>query len=131
LKPNNIFFDFDWSIKVGDFGLSKRIAAGESSPTTSSEEEKGVPQIHQTSYIGTKPYMAPEQESSNTYNHKVDVYALAIILFELLMGPFKTDSERIDLISKLKSFQLPPKLQDANIVKINLFKNEIKFTFTI
>ncbi|XP_046457438.1 uncharacterized protein LOC124204427 isoform X3 [Daphnia pulex] len=122
LKPSNIFFNFDWSIKVGDFGLSKRITAGESSPTTSSEGRQwdGFDRLNQTLYIGTKPYMAPEQESSNTYNHKVDVYALAIILFELLMGPFKTDSERIDLISRLKSFQLPPKLQDANIKQLLL-----------
>ncbi len=122
MKPNNIFFDFDWSIKVGDFGLSKRITAGESSPTTSSEEGKGDPHLPHTIYIGTKPYMAPEQESSNSYNHKVDVYALAIILFEMLIGPFETDSERIDSISKLKSFQCSPKLQDANIVRMNRFK---------
>ncbi len=135
MKPNNIFFDFDWSIKVGDFGLSKRITSDKSFSTTRSEEEKGDilfdPHLHHTIYIGTKPYMAPEQETSDSYNHKVDVYALAIILYEILIGPFETDSERIDSISKLKSFQFSPKLQDANIVRMNRFKIEIKFKFTI
>ena len=69
-----------------------------------------------TVYVGTKPYMAPEQETSTIYNHKVDIYALGVILFELKMGPFDTDSERADLIFKLKFFQFPPKFNDDNTV---------------
>lgn len=114
LKPNNIFFDIDWSIKVGDFGLSKRITTdGGSQSIRLAEEQQHAKsfdsRMDHTLYIGTKPYMAPEQEKSQTYKdiHKVDIYALAIILFELMGGPFDSDSERADYISKLKSFQLP------------------------
>uniref|UniRef100_A0A0P6F0G7 Protein kinase domain-containing protein n=1 Tax=Daphnia magna TaxID=35525 RepID=A0A0P6F0G7_9CRUS len=112
LKPSNIFFDSDWSIKVGDFGLSKSIATDEGSQSAyiSTEENKSNTfgsRVNHTVYVGTKPYMAPEQENSQTYNHKVDVYALAIILFELKMGPFDTNSERVNIIAQLKSFQLP------------------------
>lgn len=116
--------------------MSKKIT-DEGTATSSDEKHWDLfdPGMNHTVYIGTKPYMAPEQETSNTYNHKVDVHALAIILFELLMGPFKTESERVDCISKLKSFQLPsklpPKLQDANIVRMNKLLNKFLFTLTI
>ncbi|KAI9558813.1 hypothetical protein GHT06_015602 [Daphnia sinensis] len=112
LKPSNIFFDFDWSIKVGDFGLSKSIATDGWSQSANIKTEGKKSNtfdspVNHTVYVGTKPYMAPEQENSQTYNHKVDVYALAIILFELKMGPFDTKSERVNIIAQLKSFQLP------------------------
>uniref|UniRef100_A0A0P5NJT2 Uncharacterized protein n=2 Tax=Daphnia magna TaxID=35525 RepID=A0A0P5NJT2_9CRUS len=121
LKPNNIFFDFDWSIKVGDFGLSKKMTADLSSqsaiePTQSNSLDS---RVNHTVYVGTKPYMAPEQENFQTYDHKVDVYALAIILFELKMGPFKTDSERAISIDKLKSFELPQNFErDTNLKQL-------------
>uniref|UniRef100_A0A0P5CHI4 Uncharacterized protein n=1 Tax=Daphnia magna TaxID=35525 RepID=A0A0P5CHI4_9CRUS len=124
LKPSNIFFDSDWSIKVGDFGLSKSIATdgGSQSAYISTEEKKSNTfgsRVNHTVYVGTKPYMAPEQENFQTYDHKVDVYALAIILFELKMGPFKTDSERAISIDKLKSFELPQNFErDTNLKQL-------------
>ena len=37
--------------------------------------------------VGTNPYMAPELfDENNVYDEKVDVYALAVILFEMLEG---------------------------------------------
>ncbi|XP_059351524.1 uncharacterized protein LOC130690298 isoform X2 [Daphnia carinata] len=119
LKPNNIFFDFDWSIKVGDFGLSKKMTTdlGSQSASLAIEQTQSNRFDPHTNYVGTKPYMAPEQENSRTYNHKVDVYALAIILFEMKMDPFKTDSERATSIHKLKSFQLPYNFEpDTNLL---------------
>ncbi|XP_045027972.1 uncharacterized protein LOC116935226 isoform X3 [Daphnia magna] len=123
LKPNNIFFDFDWSIKVGDFGLSKKMTTDLSSqsaiePTKSNSLDS---RVNHTVYVGTKPYMAPEQENFQTYDHKVDVYALAIILFELKMGPFKTDSERAISIDKLKSFELPQNFERDTHLKQLLY----------
>ncbi|EFX64750.1 hypothetical protein DAPPUDRAFT_65929 [Daphnia pulex] len=93
LSPNNIFFGFNLSIKVGDFGSTKELIVDESFQATNSEGLQD-PQSKQVSVTGTVPYIAPELVNSSSYNHKVDVYSLGIILFEIIMGPFKTDSER-------------------------------------
>jgi hypothetical protein len=45
--------------------------------------------------------------ASKPYNHKVDVYALAVILFELLVK-FNTGSERAHVIPELKLLRFPP-----------------------
>ncbi|KAK4010990.1 hypothetical protein OUZ56_020110 [Daphnia magna] len=116
LKPSNIFFNSEWSIKIGDFGLSKGMTMEQALLTSDvnygqTRSGTGTSRMNHTVYVGTKPYMAPEQEKCQTYNHKVDVYALAIILFELLI-PFGSASERLIAISNLKVYQLPPKFEE-------------------
>ncbi|KAI9559366.1 hypothetical protein GHT06_016155 [Daphnia sinensis] len=108
LKPSNIFFAMDGTIKVGDLGLVKDMMTHEDI-----EQNEDVPSLvsHQgrknhTNHIGTRLYMSPEQIASKPYNHKVDVYALAIILFELLVE-FSTGAERARVIPDLKTFQFP------------------------
>src|SRR5437867_172966 len=78
LKPENIFYE-DGYVKIGDYGLSKYISVSR--------------QSGQTISVGTVHYMAPEIGSGN-YHHGIDIYALGIILFELLTGnvPFNGDS---------------------------------------
>lgn len=51
-----------------------------------------------TQEVGTKWYKAPEVDTSN-YDHKVDIYSLGIILFELMI-PFRTDAVRFKKIEK-------------------------------
>ena len=80
LKPGNIFLDEDeGSIKIGDYGLSKLISSGQSS--------------HQTQTVGTFHYMAPEIGKGN-YGKGVDIYAMGIVLYEMLTGrvPFTGES---------------------------------------
>ncbi|KAM3929846.1 interferon-induced, double-stranded RNA-activated protein kinase-like [Leptodactylus fuscus] len=72
LKPANILFTKDMVVKIGDFGLVTHI--------TSEEESQAVERTRGT---GTPSYMAPEQEY-NKYENEVDIYALGLILFELL-----------------------------------------------
>ena len=78
LKPGNIFYD-DGYVKIGDYGLSKFISISRHSAQTAS--------------IGTVHYMAPEIGSGN-YSRGVDIYALGVILYEMLMGkvPFEGSS---------------------------------------
>ena len=48
---------------------------------------------------GTVLYMSPEQMNRQSYNQKIDIYAIGIILFELLY-PFSTQMERIQAFNK-------------------------------
>lgn len=75
LKPENIFFE-DGFVKIGDYGLSKYISVSR--------------QSGQTISVGTVHYMAPEIGSGN-YSKGIDIYALGVILYELLAGrvPFE------------------------------------------
>ena len=61
--------------------------------------------------VGTELYMSPEQVEKKPYNHKVDIYSLGLILFELLV-PFKTQMERIDTMTKLKKLEFPKEFID-------------------
>ncbi|XP_011940494.1 PREDICTED: interferon-induced, double-stranded RNA-activated protein kinase isoform X1 [Cercocebus atys] len=68
LKPSNIFLVDTNQIKIGDFGLA-----------TSLKND-----VKRTRNTGTLRYMSPEQISSQDYGKEVDLYALGLILAELL-----------------------------------------------
>ncbi|MCH7705231.1 MAG: serine/threonine protein kinase, partial [Planctomycetes bacterium] len=89
LKPGNIFYD-DGYVKIGDYGLSKFISVSRHSAQTAS--------------IGTVHYMAPEIGSGN-YSHSVDIYALGVMLYEMLLGrvPFEGASMGEVLMKHLTS----------------------------
>lgn len=83
LKPENLIVrlgdDGAIAAKVVDFGLAK-LLAGDADQLTSPSE-----------MIGTPRYMAPEQFTGDDLDERVDVYALGVIIFELLAGrpPFE------------------------------------------
>ncbi len=78
LKPGNIFYEEGY-VKIGDYGLSKFIAASAAGAQTQS--------------VGTVHYMAPEV-GSGRYSSSIDIYALGVILYEMLLGkvPFEGQS---------------------------------------
>ena len=80
LKPGNVFDD-DGVVKVGDYGLSKFIS--------------GSRRHDQTESVGTFHYMAPEI-GKGVYGKEVDIYALGVILYEMLAGrvPFEGESSQ-------------------------------------
>ncbi len=91
IKPENIFLttregrtDF---VKIVDFGIAKM----------SDIETEGAPgrKLTKTGMIfGTPEYMSPEQAAGKDLDHRVDIYALGIILFECVAGrvPFEGDT---------------------------------------
>jgi eukaryotic translation initiation factor 2-alpha kinase 3 len=112
LKPSNIFFAMDGTIKVGDLGLVKDMVSEGNDWNSEGLQSASLappqsPRKNHTDQIGTRLYMSPEQVASKPYNHKVDVYALAVILFELLVK-FDTGSERAHVIPQLKLLRFPP-----------------------
>ena len=80
LKPGNIFDD-GGVVKIGDYGLSKFISCSRRSGQTES--------------VGTFHYMAPEI-GKGVYGKEIDIYALGIILFEMITGrvPFEGESSQ-------------------------------------
>jgi len=77
LKPGNLFDDCG-VIKVGDYGLSKFISESRRAGHTES--------------VGTFHYMAPEI-ARGEYGREIDIYALGVILYELVTGRLPFDGE--------------------------------------
>ena len=78
IKPENLLFDSGNKIKLCDFGWC--VQAGPANP--------------RKSFCGTAEYMAPEIIKSQPYAQSVDIWALGVLLFELLHGysPFHDDA---------------------------------------
>ena len=78
LKPHNVFYE-QGVVKIGDYSLSKVLSTSHRSGHTVT--------------VGTVHYMAPEI-SVGRYDHTVDIYALGVLLYEMLTGhpPFLGDS---------------------------------------
>uniref|UniRef100_UPI0037E73EBF eIF-2-alpha kinase GCN2 isoform X2 n=1 Tax=Semicossyphus pulcher TaxID=241346 RepID=UPI0037E73EBF len=110
LKPVNIFLDSQDHVKIGDFGLATdhpaNVAAGlfEVEETGSAVMPKPDPTGNMTGMVGTALYVSPEVQGNTkaTYNQKVDLFSLGIILFEMSYRPMTTGAERISVLSQLR-----------------------------
>ncbi|HLO14330.1 MAG TPA: protein kinase [Anaerolineales bacterium] len=81
IKPSNILFDRRGNPYISDFGIAKLSQAQTGNVTGSA-------------IIGTPAYMAPEQAQGTEIDGRADIYALGIILFEMLTGkqPYEADT---------------------------------------
>ena len=81
IKSENIMINIDNMVKVMDFGLAKLKDEARLSRTSST--------------AGTIAYMAPEQIKGQDIDHRADIWALGVVLFEMLTGkfPFKGEYE--------------------------------------
>uniref|UniRef100_A0A673YNH2 non-specific serine/threonine protein kinase n=1 Tax=Salmo trutta TaxID=8032 RepID=A0A673YNH2_SALTR len=100
LKPVNIFLDSQDHVKIGDFGLATDHPANSGSVLILKSDPTG----NMTGMVGTALYVSPEVQGNTkaTYNQKVDLFSLGIILFEMSYRPMTTGSERISVLSQLR-----------------------------
>lgn len=98
LKPKNVLLNETGSAVLSDFGIAKVL--GESTALT----RAGM-------IIGSPPYMSPEQWRSETVDARADVYALGIMLYEMLTGtpPFIADTPL--QMMHLHVYQRPPSVR--------------------
>ncbi|XP_004459762.1 eukaryotic translation initiation factor 2-alpha kinase 1 isoform X2 [Dasypus novemcinctus] len=107
LKPRNIFLHGpDQQVKIGDFGLACTDIIQKNADWTNGNG-KGIP-TH-TSRVGTCLYASPEQLEGSEYDAKSDMYSLGVILLELFQ-PFGTEMERADVLTGLRTGQIPESL---------------------
>ena len=74
IKPENILISKDGRIKVADFGLARNIAMGQTMTAESSV------------VLGSVSYLSPEQVQRGVADARSDIYAIGIVLFEMLTG---------------------------------------------
>lgn len=82
VKPQNIFIDKDYRVKILDFGLAKLKGA---SPLTK-----------EAFTMGTVHYMSPEQAMGKEVDQRSDIWSFGVVLYEMLTGalPFKGDYDQ-------------------------------------
>lgn len=97
LKPNNVLLDEIDNAYLTDFGIAKMLGSvtGHASLTTTG------------AVMGTPAYMAPEQWRSEPVDARTDIYALGIILYQMILGTLPFHSET-PYGMMYKHFDAPP-----------------------
>jgi serine/threonine protein kinase len=91
VKPANILLTQSGEPMLSDFGITKILETEETTDLTGT----GVG-------IGTPDYMAPEQATNNAVDRRADIYALGVMLYEMLTGrkPYLADTPMAVLLKK-------------------------------
>ncbi len=81
LKPANVMIGAGGHVKVLDFGIARMLGLG-----TTQTAAAGEPSTSAIGLVGTASYAAPEQMVSGAVDERADLYALGVVLFEMISG---------------------------------------------
>lgn len=99
IKPDNIFILQDGNIKIADFGIAKMIRMSD--------------RTHTDVIMGTPNYIAPEVIRGEPYDHRVDIFALGVTIYEMLAGRRPFDAENDFAIIYRVAAEEPVPLSEA------------------
>lgn len=102
LKPTNILVDKTGNVKLLDFGIAKILA---------DEPQEGIPLTRTGQFLMTPEYASPEQVHGESITTSTDVYALGLILCEILTGslPYSVSGKSTIEIGSIISERSPAK----------------------
>lgn len=97
IKPGNIIFNEDKQPILADFGIARAVSFSEET-------------VVDGMLLGTPYYTSPEQASSDTVDHRTDLYSLGVVYYEMLTGrkPFNADTPFALIYKHLE--EKPPRL---------------------
>ncbi len=119
LKPANILLSSEGLVKISDFGLAFEVEnctfSNESGTFPNlSAAAKNVRVTNEKKIVGTPFYMSPEYVSSGEIDHRSDLYALGIIMYELLAGRPPYMANNVQDLIRLKLSTYPVSVCEIN-----------------
>lgn len=106
IKPDNVLLDSRGRFYLSDFGTCRQLAT---------DDER------RSSRIGTAEFMAPEMHSGQPYSVAVDVFALGLLMWQVVSGecsPFPTLTSAFELRKAIIAGLRPPRLQSRLVHKL-------------
>ncbi len=105
LKPENVMVDDEDRIKLIDFGIAMK------------EDARRLTYVNMTAALGTPDYIAPEQVKGGRGDQRSDIYALGIMLYEMLTGrvPFVEPNPLAAMNERVLHDPTPPRQLNAEI----------------
>ncbi|MHB1986508.1 MAG: Stk1 family PASTA domain-containing Ser/Thr kinase [Acidimicrobiales bacterium] len=104
VKPGNVLLTRDGQVKVTDFGIARAIGSDDS--------------VTQTGLVmGTATYFSPEQAQGLGVDGRSDVYALGVVLYEMVTGkpPFSADTPVAIAYKHVSEAAIPPREMEARV----------------
>ncbi len=96
IKPSNVLIDPKGQLQVLDFGIARLFG-----PTDDPTSENGQ-------VVGTLPFMAPEQVAGLRFDHRIDLYAAGLLLYEAIAGPRPRPATAAGWITRICLESPPP-----------------------
>jgi len=109
LKPGNILVDTSGQPKVIDFGVARSLTSG-------GDGETQLTQVGDR--VGTLRYMSPEQINAGDVDARSDVYALGLVMHEMLVGRLPYDLSSVPFVDAVRLLGDPEPIATHEIARV-------------